>query len=500
MKIIRHILALELMLCANWAAAAPLFNQFADGEGASSSATQIADLTAEQATATTAEEIDASSIDNLLSDDYLLANVDQLEELLGTMVLLGNTENLAHYLSLYEQVERRDESLIDWGNALLASKGGDLKKGIALYRKIHSALPELLMVRFQLAIALFQDKQYIAAQSEFEKLRSAQLPEVYLQVVDQYLEAIAKKDAWEFDFFATSVYNKNINNAPPENTQITLPNGSTLTSTNKPQKAVGLKLGLNAEKRWNLYDNWFAKTEINGNGAAYIGDGKNNNELTARLGAGVGYANATSEISLTPYVSRRWFMNKYEDKLPNNTTNTRYQFEPYNYSFGVRLDGNQWLSPNLRYQGALDWSHTRYQAGYENNNGNDYLFSNSLLYMRNPQQYWVLGVNLGRKDVQSDSLSYKRIGASIGWGQEWHKGISTRANLSVARKNYDGVDFLNIKKKNNEWDASLSVWNRNWYFWGITPRLTWQYNRVNSNHAFYNYDGNNVFLEFSKSF
>lgn len=287
MKIIRHILALELMLCANWAAAAPLFNQFADKNSAPSNPAQVADLAAEKATATTAKEIDASSIDDALSDDYLLANVDQLEELLGTMVLLGNTENLAHYLSLYEQVERRDESLIDWGNALLASKGGDLKRGIALYRKIHSALPELLMVRFQLAVALFQDRQYIAAQSEFEKLRSAQLPEVYLQVIDQYLEAIVKKNAWEFDFFATSVYNKNINNAPPEDTKITLPNGSTLTSTNKPQKAVGLKLGLNAEKRWNLYDNWFAKTEINGNGAAYIGSGKNNNELTARLVRGL---------------------------------------------------------------------------------------------------------------------------------------------------------------------------------------------------------------------
>ncbi|WP_368894968.1 surface lipoprotein assembly modifier, partial [Proteus mirabilis] len=40
----------------------------------------------------------------------------------------------------------------------------------------------------------------------------------------------------------------------------------------------------------------------------------------------------------------------------------------------------------------------------------------------------------------------------------------------------------------------------NFYFYGITPKITWAYQKIDSSNLFYSYDKNNFYLEFSKYF
>ena len=85
-------------------------------------------------------------------------------------------------------------------------------------------------------------------------------------------------------------------------------------------------------------------------------------------------------------------------------------------------------------------------------------------------------------------------------GQEWGWGISTRISLAYARRTYKGADLFNIRQKNNEYQSAVTLWHRDLYFWGITPKITWSYQRVSSNHPFYSYDKNRIFLEMGKTF
>ena len=78
--------------------------------------------------------------------------------------------------------------------------------------------------------------------------------------------------------------------------------------------------------------------------------------------------------------------------------------------------------------------------------------------------------------------------------------MSTRLSGNIAYRTYDGKDFFGIERKDHEYGATLSLWNRNFYFWGITPRLTFSWDKTKSNHFYYDNHGTDVYLEFSKSF
>ena len=84
--------------------------------------------------------------------------------------------------------------------------------------------------------------------------------------------------------------------------------------------------------------------------------------------------------------------------------------------------------------------------------------------------------------------------------QEWPFGISSRLSVAYARRTYKDVDLLGIRQKNNEYQTNVILWHRNVYFWGITPKITWSYQKNDSNHPFYRYDKNRIYLEMSKTF
>lgn len=433
--------------------------------------------------------IDPPMLDKL-TPEYLKDNPTELETLLSNMVVIGDDEGLKKYLPVYREIPDHDPSLIEWGEAIIAARSGDFKTAIAIYRKINAALPDVDLVRFQLAIALYSDRQTAAAKNEFEKLRSKNLPEPYASVIDQYLGAIHKQNDWDINAGATYVYDKNVNNAPPKGTTVVFPNGATVVSKQEPESGNGVQFNFSADKRFALKDNWFSALHLSTSGKLFL-DAKEHNDLNVRVGAGIGYANATTEIELAPFVSHRWYI----DKKDNNS-----KFDYYNKGYGLRVEGSQWLSRQIKYQGAFEWGRNHYRDNFKHLNGNDYLFSNTLLYLRNPKQYWFVGADYSLRDTHSDSNSYQRIGTRLGWGQEWGKGISTRTSVGYARKVYDGADFFAIRQKNNEYNASLTLWNRDWHFGGITPRLTWNFNKVKGNHPFYNYDNNNIYVDFSKTF
>lgn len=421
---------------------------------------------------------------------YWRENPSALESVLSKYVVMGDAEGLKKYLPYYRDVPNRDPSLIEWGDAIIAARAGDFKTAIRLYRKINSLLPNVTLVRFQLAMALYADKQYVAAEHELEKLRAEQLPEQYAQAVDHVLKMIHRQEQWDFYASATYSYDKNVNEAPPVGTKMVFPNGSSITSQQEPRSANGVEFDFSADKRWNLRGNYFAALHLSTFGKLYW-DEKTSNDLSSRIGIGGGYSNAVTEIELSPFFSHRWYVNR-----DDNNSN----FDHYNTGYGLRLSGSQWLSTKFKYQGALEWTQNRYRSDYRHLNGNDYLMSHTLMYLPAARYYWFGGIDYSIRDVESKTNSYDRWGARLGWGQEWGKGFATRTTIGYGRKTFDDVDFFNIKQKNNEYSASVSLWNRNFYFGGITPRLTWSYRKVDGNHPFYNYDKQNVVVEFSKTF
>ncbi|WP_035496744.1 surface lipoprotein assembly modifier, partial [Glaesserella parasuis] len=100
------------------------------------------------------------------------------------------------------------------------------------------------------------------------------------------------------------------------------------------------------------------------------------------------------------------------------------------------------------------------------------------------------------------SLASKRYTGRIGWGQEWWGGISSRIQLSYGKREFDQAHrIFNQIRKDRELGLNVTLWHRNLHFWGITPKISYQYQRVNSNLVdLYSYKRNRVYLSFEKSF
>ena len=424
------------------------------------------------------------------SKAYLKANPEEFESLLGNLLKQGNAEALEELLPIYQQIPNYDPSVVDWGNAIIAAKKGNLDEAVQMYRKINAKLPEIQILRFQLAMALFYNRQFVAAESEFERLRSEAKTDGDIQVINKYLEAINSQGSWDFNGSLSYLNDSNITNSPKQGTQLVRPDGSTLTYTSPRDSGKGLNFSLSGDKKW-LYDNKiFTALHLNSYGK-YYWDNKSYNDITAGIGAGVGYQNAITEVEAVPFYNKRWYA---QGKSGDG------DLKSYADTTGVRLSLGQFLSPKLRYQGLVQYSNTDYIDRYDYNDGTDWLLSNTAVYFPNGQQFWTFGVDYATKSAEDESAAFDRPGVRVGWGQTWPKGYTTRLNLGYAERNYNGEDFFGIQRENKEYTAGITAWNRGFSVLGLTPRLSWNYSKITSNSPFEEYDKNDVSIELTKAF
>ena len=424
------------------------------------------------------------------SKAYLKANPDEFESLLGTFLIQGNAEALEELLPVYQQVPNYDLSVVDWGNAIIAGKKGNLEEAVQIYRKVNAQLPEVKALRFQMAMALFYNRQFDAAQSEFQVLRSEAPTEDDVKVINSYLEAINSQDRWSFNGSVSYINDSNITNAPEQGTEIIGPDGSVLTYTSPKESGKGLDFNVSGDRKW-LFDNKvFTTVNLNSYGK-YYWDNKDYNDITAGIGAGIGYQNAITEVEIGPFYNKRWYA---------QGSSGDGDLQSYADTTGIKLNVSQFLSPKLRYQGLVRYAKSSYIDRYDFNDGEDWLLANTAVYFPNGQQFWTFGLDYSTRDSEDSSLAYDRPGLRMGWGQTWPKGYSTKVDLGYAERNYDGEDFFGIQRENKEYNAGVTLWNRGFSLVGLTPRLSWNYSKVTSNSAFEEYDKNDVSIELTKTF
>ncbi len=432
--------------------------------------------------------------DNKLLDkeivDYFTANPEQLEAVLVAALQERNVTKLEKLLPLYATYPNRDDSVIDWGNAIIYASKGDYKNAVNLYRKVNSRLPDAKLLRFQMAVALLENKQYIASKKEFEKLRSIATSEKELELYNGYLDRINQNNEWDISVGLSIVNDPNINNAAGKGTKLVTDDGSVITSNAEKKHAMGLSYSLSANKDWSIKDNFFItlNSSLSGN---YYWNYKEYNDLDATLGLGLSYKNARMSISAIPYIQNKWYVDDEE---------SNHSLDQYGKAIGLRLNQSYWFTPKIRHSIYGNIKRNKYIDSLSHLDDRNISLSNSILYVRNANQYFYGGFNIGKNKPDDDISTYNTVGANVGWGQSWPHGISTNLGVSVNKRNYKHKDFFGVKKENTSLSFNTSLWHRSFHFGGLTPKLNWQYSKTDSNNPFHSYDKHNVFLELSKDF
>lgn len=427
------------------------------------------------------------------TDQDLSQNQELLEKVFLIALIQMDRPALEALVKLYQPMQNRDDSLIDWANAIIiAPQNRD--QAISEMRKLIGHFPDNDYMRFQLANFLFFNEEFVAARDQFEKTRTSdKLKEADKKLIDEFIKVIDSKDRWNFSFGATFLNDKNLSNAAPVGTVMTLPNGATISQSSPHEKGQGLSVNVGADKRFSLGGGKYISLEL-GASSKYYWDNKKYNDASVNVGVGYGMGWKGWNFEIMPNITRRLYA--------GGSSSTGKQLKAYYTSYGINASTNTWLKSDLRYGLNYSFDYDKYDRDTtaRQQNGATHSLTNSFTYFASPKQYWSLSLNLAHRNAANDSNSYNRVGANVAWGQEWPFGISSRVNLGVAQRNYAEPDFLRIRQKNTEYNAGISVWHKALHYQGLTPRLTWSYHKTDSNINLYGYDKHQVFLEFTKTF
>lgn len=417
-----------------------------------------------------------------LSEQDLLANPPLLYRALSSSVVFNNIvairQLLPLYLSLPSKQQVNDALLVESAKAALALADGQYQQAVHHYRQVLAINPNLPTMRLLLAQALFHDYQNDAAQDQFIRLRSEpNLPAHIVQLIESYQTALNERQQWRISGGISYIQDNNVNNAA----------NATLKTTNgywrspKPERAQGLSYHVHAERDWAIKHHFALRTGVQLSGKFYWNN-HSYDDLSTRINIGGVYKTARTEFAVLPYFERRW-----------------YGTEPYSREQGLRGEWSYWLSPRNKTLLAIEKGHAQYDhRNYLN--GNNLTVSGSWLFLQKPTQYWIMGADYSRKNAQDNSLAFERQALRLGWTREWKWGLSSSVYTTMASHRYQHADIFNIQRHDKELSASLSLWHRNIHFWGITPRLVGTYHKNRSNNPLYQYQKNNVFMQFNKVF
>ncbi|WP_288996913.1 porin family protein [uncultured Psychrobacter sp.] len=408
----------------------------------------------------------------------LKANPAAFSKFLNDALAAQDMVTVKEVLPHYKALKTNDPMLIKFADALIYRSEAKNKQAIAIYREMLAADPDFHPVRLNMAIAMQADKQYAAAKEQFLKLQSVDLPAPVMARVQNSLAQINSSEKWQFNVSASYVRDNNINDAPSKNIPTKFGNSAEKKSAN------GIQVSSSANKRFNLPENFYATVSGNASLKGFW-DEKGYNDYLLTASSGVGYDDAKNDVSLTPFVTKRY-----------------YDEEDYSLRKGVTVSGSRWVKPKLKLTATGILSNETFEDDDNKNRETDGQFLGlNAFYIKDAKEYFYGGLGNYQNDVpKTNLLSYDRNSINGGWGREWKQGISTLATVGYAIKKYNDVSgdyskgsfFYTVydaeygsRRKDKTASLGLQVWKRDFTLLGLTPRLVFDYETTSSNFGYY---------------
>ncbi|EJJ8331056.1 DUF560 domain-containing protein [Salmonella enterica] len=104
--------------------------------------------------------------------------------------------------------------------------------------------------------------------------------------------------------------------------------------------------------------------------------------------------------------------------------------------------------------------------------GYSYSLNETLIYFPDSRQYISAGLGYSIVRAETEDNSFDKTILRTGWMYEWNGGVSTLLQATYGYKSYRAGDFWGIKQINQEYSTSATMWHRDIYFLGITPKIT----------------------------
>lgn len=436
------------------------------------------------------EQLTSTSSELHLTSSDLLDNPAFLEKMLLDALIQMDKTALPALVSIYQRIEDRDDSLIDWANAVLLTEI-DLDKATKQFKNLNTLFPDNDFIRYQYAQTLFANNYLGDAKNNFNQLVHRTQLANDREVYQSFLQAIDEREAFNVRLRGYFLNDNNLNKSAKKGTTWDLPTGGQFKVANAREQGQGIYLSLSADKQQFLENGRYLAFN-NGIRTNYYVNNKKYNDLSLNTGIGYGYQSDSKGIELQPYLSKRFYAGGSSDFG---------HLKPYSTTLGTLLSLNYKLSPKWSYSAYYDYNYTFFDR--ENNirtQGAQHSLTNGITYLASDKQYWYASIDLTRKLAKDPVDAYTSIGGRLAWGQQWPAEFRTTASLGYTEKKRDQALFGNLRQQDDIYSSSLSIANRKISYKGFMPKLTWSHNRVKSNYAYDSYSQNNVMLEVERVF
>lgn len=404
--------------------------------------------------------------------------------LLDQAVSEGKWPMVEAILPVYAASPNPDATLIEFARAGLARSKGDYGQAIAHYRTILSQHPDFASVRLDMARAMFENRQFDAAEYQFRRVLQSDPPQQIQNIIAHYIERIQQGSPLTGTLSVSYLNDSNVNNASASKT---IRVGDRLFIRNKesfPQRGEGLWFSGALQKDVQLSDQHGLRLMGTVTGKSYWNN-HDFDDLTSRVYAGYQWRDFRQQFALLPFYEKRW-----------------YGTEAYSSGPGTRAEYSYLLSPTWQVSQALEYQKLSYDDNdYRFLRGHNRYASTTLSHAFSNRVSAYAGFDLLDQQTFAKSEANHRFGLRTGVQVDLPWQVSFTASSSLAKRDYQAdSDIFGTRRKDNEQLYSLSLWHRDLYFFGVMPKLNFTWKRVDSNIDFYDYQQRNITLSVDKNF
>ncbi|WP_178089976.1 porin family protein [Plesiomonas shigelloides] len=330
-----------------------------------------------------------------------------------------------------------------------------LKKGVAKY-------PKNNVLRLQLAVSLFKNKNFEDSLVQLLRVKSIEKNKIIVSRIDNYIEAIRGKRRISYHMSFSYESDDNVYSVPKKNIgkwrfQSPLKDNYlnyylSASNVSPVYKGVGIRVdGYVYGKKYRKYDEFDRNVSVFKIGPVY-----NNGHFMAYVQSGLELYKSNEKerkVLLSAYASSLLGKNKKVDFFIESKIGKSNHKELLG-----SLGGFYFISP---------WSYLHSSLGFRF------------------ERY-------GRRLIQKDFFNFH-------WGYDWDIGISTVVGGSVSYQNGNYRDIFGVRPKAVEIAPDITIWYRDFSFLEFVPKLKISYLESNSKHPLYNFNKMTYSVFVSKS-
>ena len=383
--------------------------------------------------------------------------------------------------------DKVDHMQVAFVTAMIASKRGDYRDAIEIFRQILDVDPSLVSVRLELAANLFQVKDDRAAAYHFKLAMESDLPEPTKAIIVGFLQKIEARRFWRYGFEISVAPSTNISSgSAEEQIFLNIGQGDTaqqveVTEFRRETSGIGLSTSLSAGYTPHISGRLWGEARA----ALYLTDYGNEKFDSAYeyIEAGPSFRGKALQVSVLANMAKRQYGNDHMSS-----------------SHGSRLILRTPLSSRMGVSFRLGITDTDYDIS-DNRDGKTYAYGLTLSRAFGSRTFGAIDVNISNDRAQDQVERNMTYGISASLSREFGSGITIRVTPQYIYRDYHvRSDLLGVERLDQGAGLGVKITKRDWRIRGFAPVFGYQYFSNISSNPLHEFDRHSFEFGLTRNF